>query len=325
MLRPDLSSIQPGMVVKNYSELCALLGIKPSSNMPKQLKAISKYLNVSKIEGTRQYIINSIVEEKDYDYDPRKGSTYTKEIQDIILDALLNATDHQLICTHRQLMTLVGGVNECFYESDADTMTILNSPTVESGVRDLNIELSFISDFKRIAEVQISSRINGALSSMEKRKLINVKEWYLLQTGSFNSRLVTDEEYETIRNIEISLFDKYKYSHWGEVFLHNNEKFKKDWGEALRDYGWYKVYRVKVIALTDNVIDDIKDYELNVTESKSHVNQMFIDLVLGKIKETDNERYISIGEALVPYILKADTKQSLILKSALRGITKNKK
>lgn len=318
----DLTRLQPGMVVKNYSELCALLGIKPITNIQQQLKSISKYVEVEKVEGSRKYIIKQILKQKEYTLEVRASSKSVKQIQGILLHELINAPENKVYYMHRELMSLFAGVNEVFYNDNSLISYALNNCS-DNEIRDARINTKQISNFKEIVELNIGSRIRRGLEGIENRKLITVTDGYLIQENSYAEHLADKKEFTVLRSIENYLLDKYKYNSWADVFLQKGEKaedFISKWNKEIKDFG-LNVYKVRVITLNPDVLKDIKDVEYNVETLQKELNSIFIDTLINQ--KVNNERYNDIKQILCEGLIRTDSELTKDLKGIITAV-KNK-
>ena len=334
----DVSKVKAGMVVKNYSELCSLLGIKPGTNIAGQLKHISKWINVEKVEGTRSYLIKEVYGDNSHILLVRGNGKYLNDIQSILLNDLLCSEGYKKTYTHRQLMLLFGAVNELFYYQSLNILEGFKCIDIKA-YRDIGMRVKYINGFKDRVETCISPRINSALKSMEKRGLIYTRDWYAVcRSAGDVSEEVTDQEYHIIRSIEKEIFAEYGFTNWGQVFLNGKtvneegeeelirKKFFKEWNQIFMDsYGWYGVYKTKLVMLNTKYVEDIKKgiEKENCYLCKKSLNKEFIELVRNKtgadLVDEDEKRYKEIREALIDTLLKSNSDGYTKLKQSIKS------
>lgn len=319
----NLENVYPDLVVKNYSELCTLLNIKQNTNIQKQLNSLSKFLRVEKIEGTRKYVIREVYDSKNYELNVRGNSRYTKYIQDILLNELFNALNSRVIYTHKQLMTEFANVNPNFYKDNSEIAAALNSSS-NAEIKDMKIKTDEVKGFKEFVETNTGYRIRRGLENIESRKLINIMDGYMIQENDYRSHIANKHDSKLIRDMEIYLFNKYKYSNWGEVYLYKSkiEEFMRDWHEATRIFGM-NVYRVRIITLNPDALKEKNNIKFNIEKSKKELNSVFIEIVReaainGAYKKDNTQRYKDVNKILCQGLLSIDSDLSSELRDMIK-------
>jgi len=95
--------------VKNYKELCSVLGVKPSTNRVSQLKRLEKLADFKKINGKQAYEIYKI-------YETPKNQGLAREsmqnyVQRLIIDLISQQPDKTISLTTNELLVAIGAVS----------------------------------------------------------------------------------------------------------------------------------------------------------------------------------------------------------------------
>lgn len=139
MVRIDTSKLHPGMIVKNYKELCKILGIEfPNGGTVKrkQLKEIEYYIFYQK--SGYSYIIKEVYDKKTLKLTPSKSrdkryknprNIYTRYISQILLQVINNCSEKQFSnVTFKDICVLLGLVeidnNEKYVFKNTDGTTL---------------------------------------------------------------------------------------------------------------------------------------------------------------------------------------------------------
>ena len=107
----NIENLKIGMVIKNYKELCSLLGVKTVGGNGKiaQFKELERYVKYHK-EGNK-FIIDEIFEEPKEKNDGRCKGKYSDDIQVLILNLLAQSKDKYVLLSTGQLFKKLNMTN----------------------------------------------------------------------------------------------------------------------------------------------------------------------------------------------------------------------
>lgn len=221
MVSIDTSKLHPGMIVKNYKELCKILGIKPKTSNSKirQLKEIEELVNYQK--NGHAFIIKEVYDKKTIKANPLKPrdkryknprNIYTRHINQILLHILNNRPKKQLnniafkdICVLLNLSEIDNSGNYVFRDADGSILK-------------MNSEQYALSIQKMV------SIIKSALSSLVNKEYIvyshSEKDYSFSLSSSIQIIDLTEEEFIIEKDLlhkEFILFVKENYFGKGET------------------------------------------------------------------------------------------------------------
>lgn len=185
----NTSGLVEGMVVKNYKEMCTILGCKPNTGGSKkyQLKNWKRYFDYDK--SGQKFIITEVYETPFPSEDARKKKEglYVKYIELLLLKYLFSCNGYQTKITKGKLYQILGLTNKNYYQlkcsgnSSGSNLGIVN---VKSQIKEnygLNIETFNVNHFLQRAEAKLTKILYTALDSMSKRFLIKYHTEYVLK------------------------------------------------------------------------------------------------------------------------------------------------
>lgn len=193
----DISKLEVGMKVKNYKELCGLLGedIKGGKSKILQLKNMERYFEYKK-EG-HAFVILKIHEiempKVDKRKDPAKignNSKYSKDIQPLILSMLARAKDNSAFMSAGKIMISFSMVNINY---------AIGRKTINKFSEITNIPVEYALDYFMVNNIQAKRKLETALNGLRNRSLIL---WH--KTISICVR-ISDEEYNDFGDLKIEV------------------------------------------------------------------------------------------------------------------------
>ncbi|MCM3387362.1 hypothetical protein M3649_04335 [Ureibacillus chungkukjangi] len=212
-----LENLEVGMIVKNYKEMCNLLGceIKDGNSKKSQIKDWDCHFRYKK-QGNK-FIIEEIYDTPKERQDKHGGSRTLVfgDIVDLLVLDLLSQCDGNVIISKSRLINLVGMTNHN-YKNGKLSMNKLSEY--------LKTDIKVVQDFYNTNDSNFKSAIISSLNRLTDKRLISystvtkVKE---LHTDVF--RLATKEELETILIVESRIMRKLGYDSI------NNIRRTSDW------------------------------------------------------------------------------------------------
>lgn len=260
----DTSRLSVGDVVKNYIELCKLLGENQLKGDSKkyQLKNWQRFFSFEKIKGKQSFLILDIYDEPLEKSDERKkgnNSIYSKYIETILVNYLSNIDDNTKTFTRRNWWELLGMINRKYGK-----LTNAQIKNIDSSITDFEI-----SHFYQRCNRKLDTILITALNSLRRRRLIEWEYQTVVVYGPNQKHSVaTDSEVENILKTEKYFLNEiFGYEDMYQIYLYNRQKeFYNLVNDFLLDnYGYHRYYRrIKIIYNQENMIDALPVTELQL-------------------------------------------------------------
>lgn len=283
------------MKVKNYKELCKLLGIEPktSNSKKKQLREINELIKYRK--SGNSFIIEEIynkkvvkaqsVKPRDKRYKNPKN-IYAKYIQNIILQYLnYNTSDGIIYMTKTDVYKMLGLINKSFgsIESEKEFLEIFNNITME----EINI-------VKTQAYAKMNSILKSALNSLRSKRLISYFTIVTVQDLEGNFRTATDTEIQKIDSIEHEILQELGCSYIWEIY---EKKIYRTFYDKvhveMEKEGWkYAQRKLKIIFTNKYIVEEMNKLTLELQKIQLNEELMlFLKKDLEKKHEEFNKTY----------------------------------
>lgn len=350
----DTSKLYKGIVIKNYKEMCNLLGCVPckgtGNDKVYQIKNWQRYFSFKK--AGHKFIITEVYDTPLPPSDTRrtKEGKYNKYIELLLLRYLSFCEDNMLEITKRGLYKILGMVNENY-----DIVTYDNyANAVERGVGH-KISKFNINHFHQRIENKYSKILYNTLDSMEKRKLIHYRkkiiitadDGYDLKSGGSITALPYQES--IIEDMFQKVLDEWGYANLSQVSLrYKTKEFYEEVNKRLNDeYEWKGFYTHILISMLDCEdaqhlsAEDIRGLSPSVqreqfnklliedingqvdSKYKKYQSETVEDICSGKVKRFRyDESYLEAQKELSDYLLNLKYEDSY--KSFWLGIDKQK-
>ena len=199
--------IYKGQKIKNYKEMCQLLGEAPTTGKSKQcqLNNWKRYFNFTR-EGNK-YIITEIYDTPFPSDDARKlrEGLYVKYIECLLMEMIANSTSKsisgkkQIIIPKNRLYVHLGMANERyskFYGKEGALISIIEE-IENAGLKDDEDKfvLSFydVEQFYQTSGSRLNNILKAALNSMKSRKLIDYSKSYIIVYNDNNNNNSEEE------------------------------------------------------------------------------------------------------------------------------------
>ena len=302
LLMIQTSNLQIGMTVKNYKELCELLGepVKTGEAKKTQLKNWSCYFEFERPKYKHCYIILDIYEEPlEKENDKRsKGNNniYTKFIETILINYLSRQEGNVKTFTRRNWWELLGMVNERY-----NKLTTTQLQKIDKSFTEFEI-----NHFYQRCNKKLDSILTSALNNMKHRRLI---EWEYQTVIVYNENkyfVANDDEVESILKIENNILNNtFGFDDVRQIYATNQQKqFYSLVNKTLFDeYGYNKYYkRIKIIYNQENMISALPRTEIQL--QKLMLNNNIVDYLNKEAKRINNnwiEKYYNNETDVYPY------------------------
>lgn len=284
------------MKVKNYKELCELLGLIPKAgnSKPKQLEGIGQYIKYHKYG--RAFIIDEVYETKVIKVEQPKPTDkrlknprniYAKYIQLILCYYLTKEESDGVIYMNKtDIYKMLGLINDSFgsYEAEKEFLEVFNHITMD----DINV-------VKTQAYAKMNSILNKSLNSLRSKRLISYFTVVILEETSGKRRPATDEEIKKIDTIEHNILQEMGCTYIWEIYEKKiYHEFYQRVNKEMKKSGWEKAQRkLKIIFTHEYILKEIQNLDIQL--NKIQLNEEFIKFLQQDIQnkhETFNKKYV---------------------------------
>lgn len=274
----NIKNLEVGLVVKNYKELCSLLGekVKGGDSKKAQLSNWSLYFKYHK-DGNK-FVIDEIYEDALEKEETRgRKSIYGDTIQLLILD-LLGYKNGKITISKRKLIESLGMANTNYYGCYQNLRKLSQY---------LNMDINYIYDFYNVNNNNFSSILRSALDSLENKRIINYSRIKKVKKyGATSATIANDDEIELILKVEKDALVKLGYDDMNSI------RKSKDWKKfnplveeklhELSDIKYY--YNAYEIIINKDYIDYEKNNLVSLIltkikreEARNNLNKMIIE------------------------------------------------
>lgn len=281
----NTSRLQVGRVVKNYKELCALLGeeFKQGGDSRKaQLKEFARYFEWEK--SGQKFLITDIYDTPLPKEDGRNKGKYVKCIEIILLNYLSKQKGYTYTLSKKKWWELLGMVNRKYDNVSQEELLEIDPVITKFEIRQYYQRCN-----KKLEEILFS-----ALRSLSSRKLIDWGIETVIVTrnqGKTHFRVANEFEKKIILRAERYVL--HKIMHLEKMFnvfaKQKQDEFYRLVNEILEDSldkEWQYYYKqVKIIYNHDQVVEAIPDIEAELR--KLELN----DKVVNTLNEHAKEKY----------------------------------
>lgn len=272
----DTSKLSEGIVVKNYKEMCNLLGedITDGNSKKAQLKKWERYFDYGR-KGQK------IIVEKIYDVpfpeSANENSIYVKTIEMLLMYELGGKEGYCCNYTKTNLFKLLGMINRNYIE---------NKKFIKSEELKKYNKWEIDHFYGRTAQ-KLSNVLFSALNSMKKRCLIEYEEQNIIiefVDGKEIHRVATPSETSCILQAKTQVLSMMGYSK--VPFVRANEFYDKVNKKLNEVYGWDRIYK-----------------EYRIIYNKEYMNPN-IDVIQKEIQEEIRSKKIKLNFDIIKAIKK---------------------
>lgn len=283
----NLFKLKEGMVIKNYKEMCELLGEKSEAGNSKkaQLREWERFFKYHK-EG-HKIVIDKLYDEPREKIDLRgSDGLLSNDIQPLILDLLVKNNHTDSICfSCTKLLEMLKMVNANYH---------VGRRNIKLFSKYLEVDEDIVNDFYYFEHSKLKSSLESALDALYNKRLISwekitmvcVLEYSLTPDQSGKHELIkinrpaTNSEIEFLLSIDRKVLDHMGLGSTREVYGTSrystfkrlvNEELKKSNSNILYGYKGYKIIQLKdyVIKALEEENKKLKEQELNFNILKS--------------------------------------------------------
>lgn len=281
----NTSNLKIGQVVKNYKELCALLGeeFKQGGDSRKaQLKEFARYFEWEK--SGQKFLITDIYDTPLPKEDGRNKGKYVKCIEIILLNYLSKQKGYTYTLSKKKWWELLGMVNRKYDNVSQEELLEIDPVITKFEIRQYYQRCN-----KKLEEILFS-----ALRSLSSRKLIDWGiETVIVTRNQGKTHFRVANEFEKKMILRAERYVLHKIMHLEKMFnvfaKQKQDEFYRLVNEILEDSldkDWQYYYKqVKIIYNHDQVIEAIPDIEAELR--KLELN----DKVVNALNEHAEEKY----------------------------------
>ena len=322
-------NLSPGLIVKNYGELCQLLKMDSKGGNIKKanLKELERFCEYEK-EG-HKFIIKKVFESPKEREDKREH--YVTLIETILLDFFIRENQPSISITKNKLWETLGMVSSNYPKGERDYFIdfLKQDEEIKSKKWDIyqwHIDKAYLNSRKKLNAITKS-----ALKSLEDRKLIEkIDPVIVAQKGYQKIENLSDEEIEQILACERRALEDLGFDNVNDLFqtaLFTNKK-----NETIRKYFDLRnkylkedlefdfVYRVYKIICNRSYLKKALDKNIKVLQKKQQLNDKIIkyldnqaqndfkknkeDYDSGKTDFKYQDYYVELQKVIITKILK---------------------
>lgn len=269
----DTSKLFIGMTVRNYKELCQLLGVTVKTGKARQLqeKEFLRFFDYEKMRHSNEYIILDVYPEplptgsKGY-----RNTLFVNQLKVLILRELLQEQENEegnivYYTTYSRLIKTLGIISEYFY-MELSKFFVVKFP--EWFMKDTALEqfLWNYEMFKRVTLRKIKGSIEYALNALMKDDLIWFSTYNQIgiktDNGTTHFRKATTAEEIYITSVKKEVSTSLGYSNSRTASLYAQEKFNRLFSQRIKtEMGWDFVYhQIEIGTKKDTLRKHINEY-----------------------------------------------------------------
>jgi len=306
-----IENLKKGMILKNYKELCSVLGVSPkktgSNSHKSQLKEFERHFKFHK-EG-HKIIIDDLFKEAKSKVDKRidgNNNDLSKNLRYMILHLChKNKLKSKVEIGYSKtfLYSYCGMINENYRDTKGNKKAF---------AQHLNLEQLAIEECFEYTDNRMSQALRRALSSLTNtNKALGYRYGYNYVLSSIKHHATADIDEETIirdienkimKQMQINRYDKiYAYGRWDEFKFKVINTLKEEHPLYFKNLKYY--YNVIVLNYKETsirrTIEGFEDsFKLNYTSAKSNVNKYFSKSLDGTITRRHKKNEVLTGDDL---------------------------
>ena len=305
----NIENLKPGMILKNYKELCKVLEINPTGGNEKksQIKELERYVSYHK-EGNK-FVINEVYNEVKEKMDKRtngNNNDLSKNLRYMILHLCHKnklRSKVEIGYSKTFLYSYCGMINENYRDTKGNKKAFAQY---------LNLEQLAIEECFEYTDERMNQALRRALSSLTStNKALGYRYGYNYVLSSIKHHVTADIDEETIirdvenkimKQMQISRYDKiYGYGRWDEFKFKVINTLKEEHPLYFKNLKYY--YNVIVLNYKDTSIKRTmkgfeESFKLDYTSAKANVNKYFSKSLDGTITRRHEKNKVLTSENL---------------------------
>lgn len=288
ILMQQVEKLYPGLVVKNYKEMCKLLQLSPTTGeaRQKQIKNWERFFSYNKMG--QNYIITEVYDEP---MEPKhrkyQRGIYVKFVEIILRTLLSTKNQNYYDVTKQQLWQDLGMINKKYKRIE---LSALNQEIGHS------VTLPEIKTFYRKCDSRLSEILKSSLNSLTSRRIIDyrIQKTILVPNDerSLDYIVAEGDINDKVRNIERDVLDAMNLRDMEEVrkSLRYDEfyELRDKYGQEL--YGWIRIFdRYHIEFDRSTILKNIAVDEKELRQNMLEFNERIVEAI-DKSNETMVEK-----------------------------------
>jgi hypothetical protein len=286
----NVSNLKEGMIVKNYKELCGLLGIevKGGDSKRSQLRDIS--LSVDYLKDGNKFIINQIYDEPLMKTISRKR--YIEQIEVRILNLILEKQPTK--ATLNGLLKDVGMVNKRYHVVRG--LAELNAPEL----RDIKVDYGYMTHFFAKTHRMFKYDIDIALRNLIGKRFLELIKTKCIVTKK-ESYICTEKDLDMILNAEREVLNTLKADSLKTIIIRKqwrqfNRMVNAIISKQVKDFKYYYSCYYMIPNSGVKISDILTKYKHMYSEIDVNAEIMKHIEDLATNRKSDIARYIELEE-----------------------------
>lgn len=274
-----------GMRIRNYPDLCALIGEKASTGKSKQLQ-IKRWEQYFRYHRDGYAFIIDEIYEQPLPSSPRKlrsDNTYITLIETILISKL--SVEREIKIGKNKLYQILGFFNANYADVSSstfkNTMRRFQEKGINGRVMTADEAQSYYTDFYIFAQSKFNDILTSALKSMQRRNLIFYRKTFLITEEICGKHVTRDankeEEVEIFQLISEFLKNHSQYYHINPYMIYAYYVELNKWIRQNKK-GWYSICPLMCISINDNLpyVQENADDKL-IFQKKLELNRIIIE------------------------------------------------
>lgn len=298
-------ALHEGMTVKNYKELCSLLGedIQYGNSKKAQHKEWQRYFDYEKVG--HKYIITELYSKPLPKEDGRINngqSIYSEHIELLLLHYLSKQEDKTIKLTNKNIFLLLGMANRSYMKKNS----IIKNELKDDMITDFQINHFYQRSYKKLNRI-----LYDALRSLKNRRLINYSEEKMIKITEFddydgwvdNIRVATQDEKNIIMKTEREVLLEMGYESIVQIHLKfkNDEFYSKVKQKLFESYGIHYYYnQISLWFFHEHIIQAKEKAEIDMKKKLLNTEVInFMNNQAEKNLEKNKKQYEEMSEQLI--------------------------
>lgn len=247
----DTTMLEIGMIVKNYKEMCRLLGEQPTTGNAKkaQMKNWERYFEITRIKGTQKMMVSDIYDEPLAVVDGRtlgNNSIYVKSIEVILLYYLSKKNGYTATFTKGKMWKMLGMVNQHY-------KTLSNN---ELKKMDWIITDYEINHFYQRCDNKLTNILFSAMNNLRRRFVIEFEEQVICVDDNNHYILADDSMRKNILALKYQVAKEMGFENEQQIYLKMKaSEFYKAVNYYLNKlYGYKYTFKQYKIIFNQNIV-----------------------------------------------------------------------
>lgn len=269
-----------GLVIKNYNELCNMLGLDNTRGNTKKanLKNIQRFCEFDKVG--QKFVIKKIFDSPREKADKRingNNSIYVTLIETILLDYFIRKNQRTLNFTKKELWEELGMVSPNYATNMSRKSFLAELQEIDNRTRQWHIDKAYSNSRKRLNDITRS-----ALKSLKGRKLIDYRDDVIVACVNKNYFEITkDWQIEKILQCEKEALNELGCKNLKEVTFNSNRNITMKTYMNVRNkklketLGFDFIFRRYSIICNRNYLE--QGLQENIVELKKALNSKIIE------------------------------------------------